>query len=245
MKKIIVLVSLVLITACSSYEYAKTVNSHSYELYGQEPILVNSEYVEERAQPFNEVLTAYVGYTVADKKVYRKSVYAAEEVKANKSAVMSGQGAGIRFEKNEKRAILGMAYINGENYMMLPADLPDYVVLINQEGKVYKYLGQLKGGRLFLIESPYITSPSSFRFEVITTSKSKQTRPEDGFDIKYSGLRADDMVFTFLDYSKLDGERGYFENVTFPRSQEIVRIEGVGIKVLKATKDKIDYVILK
>lgn len=245
MKKIIALVTLVLVSACSPFEYIKSMNSYPIDIYTQDPVLVNSEYMEERAQPLNQVLTAYVGYTVIDKKVYRKSVYATEEVRANKNAVMTGQGAGLKFERNEKRAVLGMAYIDDLSYMMLPADLPDYVVLIDQEGKVFQKIGQIKNNRLFLVDTDHVVSPSSFRFELVTSSKSKQSRPEKGFDIKYGGLRADDMVFTYLDYSKLDGERGYFENITFPTNQENIEIQGVGFKVLKATKDKLDYVILK
>ncbi|MDR1694940.1 MAG: hypothetical protein LBR70_07120 [Lactobacillaceae bacterium] len=246
MKKIIALVTLVLAAACSPYDYIDTLNSYPVEIYGQDPVLVNDQYMEERAQPVNQVLSAYVGYTVVDKKIYRKKTYATEEVRATKDGVMSGSAVPVEFKRNEKRAVVGMAYLDEENYLMIPADLPDYVILINREGKVYKNLGQLKGYRLVLIDTSFIVSPSSFRFELVTSSKSNQSRPERGFDIKYGGIKNDRMVFTYMDYSKIGGgDRGYFEDITFPLNQEVVEIEGVGIKVLKATNHKLDYIIVQ
>jgi len=129
--------------------------------------------------------------------------------------------------------------------MLIPTDIENYVVLVDAKGLVYEKIGQVRGSRIVLVNTRYVVSPNDFRFEIVTSSKSKQSRPEKGFDIKYGGIKLDRMVFTYLDYSKLDGERGYFEDITFPLDQENIEIEGSGFKVLKATKDKIDYIILK
>ena len=80
----------------------------------------------------------------------------------------------------------------------------------------------------------------------ITTSKSVQTEPVKGFDIKYEGLNLGRLKFTLLDYSKADGDSGYFRNVSYPyQPGGILDLNGVGIKVIQATNEKLDYIILK
>lgn len=54
------------------------------------------------------------------------------------------------------------------------------------------------------------------------------------------------MKFTLLDYSKADGDSGYFRNVSYPyQPGGILDLNGVGIKVIQATNEKLDYIILK
>lgn len=242
MKKLLPLSAFALLVACAGYN---PVESYWVTLYNNEPYLVSSENVEERTQPLNQVLTAYVGYTVVDRKVYNKEVYAAEELRATKDVIMTGNAGAVSYKINQRVKVIGEINLNGEPYMLIPADLDGYVALVNQYGELYKNIGSLRGNGLNIVYNDFLIRPASFKFESITSSKSKQTRPAKGFDIKYEGIQGDSMVFTYMDYAKFDGDRGYFENISFPLTQENIEIGNVGFKVLKASKDKLDYIILK
>lgn len=245
MKKILAIFALTILSSCHLYGPLEYQGSYPISYFDDTPVLISSEYKEERSQPKGEVLTAYVGNTVVDKKIYRKKVFTAEELRANKNGVMSSVSAPITFKMNEKKTVIGQVKLEDGAFMLIPTDIEGYVVLVSPKGEVFERIGQIRGNRIVLLSTKHLISPRSFRFEVVTSTRSEQTRPEKGFDIKYGGIKLDRMVFTYLDYSKLDGERGYFEDITFPLDQENIEIEGVGFKVLKATKDKIDYIILK
>ena len=52
------------------------------------------------------------------------------------------------------------------------------------------------------------------------------------------------MIFTYYDYSSSGGDNGRFENISFPNKQGLIDIYGVGIKVLHAGSQKIDYILM-
>ena len=122
--------------------------------------------------------------------------------------------------------------------------LKGFVALVRPDGSFYNRIGQIRNGRLALLETDFRPFPLDFKMVQITTSKSEQTEPVRGFDIKYEGLNLGRLKFTMLDYSQ--GDSGYFKNVSYPYEQGgILDLNGVGIKVVQATPEKLDYIILK
>ncbi|MDD4557194.1 MAG: hypothetical protein PHE89_07755 [Alphaproteobacteria bacterium] len=245
MKKLMSLFTVGLLSACSLYEATSNLDSHMISFYDTTPTLISSEYVTDKSYPKGEVLTAYIGYTVVDNKTYRKEVYRSEELRANMNATISSFSMPIKLKVNEVRKAVGQVQLKDGAYMLLEDNMPNYVFLINPEGEVFPQMGVIKNNRLTLLNEKISIRPKDFRFDVVAKSSSSQTRPVKGFDIKYEGINLDRMVFTYYDYSKSDSTSGYFENITFPLSQEIVEIEGAGIKILKATPTKLDYIIIK
>ncbi|MFV0626311.1 MAG: hypothetical protein ACK5N8_03040 [Alphaproteobacteria bacterium] len=245
MKKFTGMLAVVFLSGCSWYEATTNIDSQMISFYDGSPTLSSSEYITDNSYPKGQVLTAYKGFTVVDRKTFRKEVYRSEEVRATSDGEMAGASVPLKFKVNEIRKAIGQVQLRDGAYMLLEADMPNYVILVNQEGEVYNKIGVIKNSRLTLLETSYRITPRNFHFEVVSKSSSVQTRPVKGFDIKYEGINLDRLVFTYYDYSKSDGATGYFENITFPQSQQIIEIDGSGFKVLKATPSKLDYIIIK
>lgn len=257
MKKILVLAALFSLSACiyagdvSVWDGRKglveRLNSYPIEYFDQGSKLVKSEYITEKNFPNNEILTAYVGYTVVDTKVYQKDFYTTDLLRASSRGVLNSASVPVIFEKNEEKKVIGQVRINDVNYLLTTADKysDKYVVLVGKDGHIFHKMGQIRYERLVLMDPEYIPFPENFRLEPVTTSKSEQTEPVKGFDIKYEGIKLDRMVFTYLDYADSQGDSGRFENLSYPKKSKNIDIKGVKIRVLHAGNQKLDYMILK
>lgn len=257
MKKILVLFALFSLSACiyagevSVWDGRKglmeRIHSYPIEYFDQGAKLVKTEYITEKGYPTNEILTAYVGYTVVDTKVYRKDFYATDLLRANSKGILNSASVPVIFNKNQEKEVIGQVRIDDVDYLLVIADKysDDYVVLVDKQGRLHNKMGQIRYKRLVLMTPDYVVFPESFRLEPVTTSKSEQTEPVKGFDIKYEGIKLDRMVFTYLDYADSKGDSGRFENFSYPKNAKNIDIKGVGIKVLHAGNQKLDYIILK
>lgn len=257
MKKILVFFALFVLSACvyagevsvwdARKGWLERIHSYPIEYFDQGSTLVKTEYITEKNFPTNEILTAYVGYTVVDAKTYQKDLYATDLLRANGRGVLNSASVPVVFAKNEEKKVIGQVIIDDVNYLLATSDKysDNYVVLVDKEGRVFHKMGQIRYKRLVLMNPEYVVFPESFRLEPVTTSKSEQTEPVKGFDIKYEGLKLDRMVFTYLDYADSQGDSGRFENLSYPKNAKNIDIKGVGIKVLHASNKKLDYIILK
>ena len=254
MKKIVAALSVALLSSCmqaGSYSILpqrnslfEEWNSYAIDFYDTKLRLVKTEYITEREFEPSKVLAAYVGYSVADVKTYRKDYYKAEYVRPAMNGSLNSASVPVTFTKSEKLQVIGESFVDGERMMLLPTKEKDVVVLINGEGVPYHQLGKIQNKRLVIMLPEYLPYPADFYFEPVITSKSEQTKPVKGFDIKYGGVKLDRMIFTYYDYSRSSGDNGYFENLSFPNQPGLIDIYGVGIKVLHAGQQKIDYIIM-
>lgn len=260
MKKISALIALFSLSACiyagdmsvleSRKSFVERWSSYPITYFDQGNKLVKTEYITDKGMPVNEVLTAYKGYTVVDAKTYRKDFYTAEYLRANMDGALSSASIPVVFKKNELKQVVGQVVIDDESFLLVPTHenkegKSDFMVLVRRDGSLYRRLGQIRYKRLVLLGVDYIPYPADLRLEPVTTSRTEQTEPVKGFDIKYEGIKADRMVFTYLDYANSQGDSGRFENLSYANKPGIINIRGVGIKVLDAGKQKIDYIILK
>lgn len=256
MKKLAVLFSCLALSSCfraGNYEILSSRNTffeyfdtYSISLYDDDNELASSEYIEENNFKHNVILTAYTGYTVVDTKVYRKNIYRSEYLTANVDGVLNCGSIPVAYRKGERVRAVGETTIDGADFIMIDTKLKNFVALVRQDGTFYNRIGQIRNGRLALLETDFVPYPDNLKMTLITTSKSVQTEPVKGFDIKYEGLNMGRLKFTLLDYSKADGDSGYFRNVSYPYQQGgILDLNGVGIRVILATNEKLDYIILK
>lgn len=254
MKKLAVLASCLALSSCFSAgnhdilgfrnTFIEYFNTYSISFYDTENVLVSSEYVEENNFKHNVILTAYTGYTVVDTKVYRKDIYRSEYLTVNVDGVLNCGSVPVAYRKGERVKAVGETTIDGEDFALVETKLKGFVALVRPDGSFYNRIGQIRNGRLALLETDFRPFPLDFKMVQITTSKSEQTEPVRGFDIKYEGLNLGRLKFTMLDYSQ--GDSGYFKNVSYPYEQGgILDLNGVGIKVVQATSEKLDYIILK
>lgn len=256
MKKFAVLFSCLVLSSCFSAgnhdilsfrnTFLEYFSTYSISFYDDEPELVSSDYIEENNFKYNVILTAYTGYTVVDTKVYRKDVYRSEYLTVNEDGVLNCGSVPVAYQKGERVRAVGEVTVDGTDFVLVETKLKNFVALVRQDGTFYNRIGQIRHGRLALLDTDFVPYPDGFKMVQITTSKSVQTEPVKGFDIKYEGLNLGRLKFTLLDYSKSDGDSGYFKNVSYPYEVGgILDLNGVGIKVIQATAEKLDYIILK
>lgn len=254
MKKLAVGLCVILLSSClyagdnsileSRNTFMESFSSYPIDFYDTELQLVKSEYITEREFQPNQILSAYVGYSVADLKTYRKDFYKAEYVRPAMDGVLNSASIPVAYTKKEKLRVIGESAVDGERFMLLPTKEKDIVILINGDGVPYHKMGKIQKGRLVLMLPDYIPYPANFYFEPIITSKTEQTKPVKGYDIKYGGVKLDRMLFTYYDYSSSGENNGRFENISFPNKPGLIDIYGVGIKVLHAGNQKLDYIIM-
>ncbi len=253
MKKLAVLASCLALSSCFSAgnhdilgfrnSFVEYFNTYSISFYDPEEV-ISSELVEENNFKHNVVLTAYTGYTVVSTKVYRKDTYSNEYLTANVNGVLNCGSVPVVYDKGERVPIVGFVSIDDGEFALIKTKLKDFVALVRRDGTFYNRIGQIRNGRLALLETDFRPFPFDFKMEFITAAKSLQSKPVKGFDIKYEGINLGRLKFTMLDYSQSDS--GYFKNVSYPYEQGgILDLNGVGIKVVHATPEKLDYIILK
>lgn len=150
-------------------------DSYPIDYYDTDLQLVKSEYITEREFEPNKILSAYVGYSVADLKTYRKDFFKAEYVRPAMDGVLNSASIPVAYTKKEKLQVIGEVTIDGERYMLLPTKQDKAVVLINGDGVPYEKMGQIRNGRLVLMLPDYIPYPANFTLSRL--SLPRRSRP--------------------------------------------------------------------
>lgn len=254
MKKFAALLGVCLMSACvyagevsvldGRKQWVEEWNSYPIEFFNQEPLLLKTEYITEKSHKINESLTAYAGYSMVDTKIFRKDFFISDKVRAAMKGGLVGASAPVMFKENEESPIIGQVTIDNEDYVLVPTDLDSFMILVARDGSLYRSMGQIRYNRLVLLAERCLTSPDNFHFSPVTATSVEQSKPVKGFDLRYDGLKDNNMVFTYLDYSQADGKSGEFEVITFPNKPGNYRINKTVLRITEATPEKIDYVIL-
>lgn len=254
MKKTFVLCSLFFLSACvyagevdvmdNRRSFFDSFQSYAIEVHNNAPKLVKTEDVNEKSFRRNQILTAFKGYSVLSDKIFVRNYFVSEKMRAVGNVVMSNVSVPYSFKNNQTLDIIGYVKIDGVRYGLLPTnELPNFVVLYNAEnGKVYKHTGQIKDGRLILLRQDFVLSNPDFRFEPVFITKTEQTKPVKGFDIKYDGIRLNRMWFVYYEYGS--STSGGFKEYDFPNKAGLLTIGGVKIRILTADDQRIDYMVL-
>lgn len=220
------------------------INGYGIDFYedSETPQLVRSELISENNVKPNQSATAYRGYSVLDNKVYRKDYYQETFVTPNFQGALNSTSVPHRFNKGEKYKVLGSVRIDGEEYRLIPSGLDNFVFLIDNTGSFYRKMGQIRGSQLILLDPDYYPYPENLKMMNIKTSKTVESKPVKGFDLKYDGTKLDRIWFTYMDYS--NSEKGSFENLSFPNKPGLIDINGIKFRILSASPDKLDYILL-
>ena len=64
-------------------------SSETISFYDDEPVLVKSEYINEKTFKKGEVLSVYTGYSMLSDKTFRRDIYQQNYVKADKDGVLN------------------------------------------------------------------------------------------------------------------------------------------------------------
>lgn len=256
MKKIGLLTLILALGACANISgrswwdarrtFVERFTTYPIVFYDSGEHLVNTEYVSEKSVKSNEILTAYVGYSVVSDKIYQIKNYETNLVKANVDGYMNSASVPGRIPVGKPIEVIGAAEIDGVEYRLIPSELDSFVYMVKPDGSFYDEMGQIRDGRLAVLDATFVPSPDNLRMEPVKVTRSEQTKPVKGYDIKYQGVNLDRMMFTYYDYSQYqDADMGEFEDINFPLARMTVNINGVKIKVLNADRHKLEYILLE
>ena len=226
-------------------DFFTAINGYLIEWASSEPKLAKTEIVEENNFKLNESMTAFRGYTVLNSKIYHKDTYAEMLLRPNHDGVMHSVSVPMEFSANKNYDVRGFVTIDGADYRLIDSGLKGFYILIDRDGAFYQKIGQAKGNYLVLLDTKYYITPDDLRMVEVVNTNSTQTKPRKGFDLKFDGVNANRIWFTYLDYSNDKDNKGFFENISFPLNAGVIEINGIGFRVLRADNDRLDYIILK
>ena len=219
-------------------------NSFSIDYKDNVANLVKTEYVNEKSFKVNELRTAFKGYSVLSDKTFARDYFVTEKVRANGDVTLSNVSAPYVFKNNQTFDIIGTVNIDGVQYNLIPTQLEDFVVLADcKTGKVYPQTGMIKDKRLILLRQEFVLDNKNFRFEPVFITKTKQSKPVKGFDIKFDGVRMERMWFVYYDYA--DATTGDFVEYSFPAKPGMVNIRGVKLRIMSVDDQRIDYMVIE
>lgn len=256
MKKLGLLLTVLAVSACvraGDHGYlsvrnalVERFNGYNVSFYHDDgPKLVKSEYIEEKNYRPDEKMVAYRGYSVLNNKIYRKDYYSQHYFKADKNAMMDTSSLPHKIKAGEVFKLIGYATIDGKRYRLFPGDLNDFVIFVDENGRIWNKMGQIRNDSyVVLLNTEFFVKPENVRIVEVSSAKTEQTKPIKGFDVKYEGVRLDRIWFTFFDYSDSQNS-GKFEEISFPNKPGLIEINGVGFRVLHADNDKVEYMVIK
>ena len=252
MKKAAIFAFVILTSACSSFAdfwhekevWTQNLVSHDINFFSTEPMVIRSEMVTERTNKTNHILTAYKGQAVVYARVFAKETLAAESVRINKDGSLNSGAAPNNFRKGDTRRVIGTSYVDGYALYLVPSDLEGYVFLVRDNGTFYRKMGQIRNGRLVIMQTEYVPFPEDLRFEPAMGSITEQNRPTDGFEIRFEGIKVTGMEFTYMTFGGASGKVGNFETLRFPARPGLLNIKGNKINVISVNNDRMDFTIL-
>lgn len=256
MKKTVVLFSALLLASCAIHagdhsfweerkEWVETRNTFPIEFFSQDPMLLKTDYVYENSRKSKEVLTTYTGYSMISNKTFQKNYFIVDKIKAVMAGGLSGTHSPVLFAKGESVPLLGQVTIDTIDYVLVPDKSGDYVVLVRRDGSIYPKVGEIRYNRLLLLDEEYVLTPDNFHFSPVVEGKIEQTKPANGYDLRYDGIKNGEIVMTYMVYNPVNNSSGNFETFAFPHKAGLYRVNNLEIKILNANEEKIDFMILR
>ena len=170
-------------------------------------------------------------------------------LKANVEGGLISAGIPVHFKKGQVTDLIGEVYIDGTRYALVKTDEVGFVVLADAEGKLYPKLGQMRGDRLALLDTEFMSYPKEFKFEPVMKTKTEQMPPYKGFDIKYGGIKGDYMTFVCYHYDRGGknglNDSGEFEVLPYPKTSRLINVKGIKIKIINVGEEMIEYMIFQ
>lgn len=256
MKKIFVLVCAAFLSSCAIHagehrfwkerdNWFFEKGSYAIDFFSQEPKLLKTEYITEDSRKKGLVSSAYAGRSMLAQKTYEKRYMIKDEVQAVKKGTLSREGLSLNFQKGEKVSLIGQVQIDGEDFVLIPADSEgEYVLLLRRDGSVYGRSGVIRNNRLILLIDEVYPSPEDFRFQPTETAFVEETKPVAGFDLQFEGIKNGKMIMTYFVFNPNDEANGTFETISFPAKKGIYRINDIKLKVVNVSPAKIDYIVM-
>lgn len=141
--------------------------------------------------------------------------------------------------------IYGIIETEGEPYYLL-APRGSLFPVIDMSGVLQNRMMDRLGSTSavsFLPERVKLT-PKNVRLKRVV-QKRENSLPFTDYEIVYDGIKNNMMAF-FAKYSVpgTNGEQGHFETLTYPKDATTISLRGGLIRIIRADREKLDYVVL-
>ncbi len=191
--------------------------------------------------PRNVPISADVGQRMVDLETYNiETSNLGEHYEANGTGELTSGHSTIYLSKGQVLTPIGDVNINGQYFLVFEPERDGRLMLTDQNGQIMHNIGLYYRGELLVSEEITSLEPKNLRVIKTTDIKHTESAPQIKYEVKYNGLTEDNMEFIYVDYTVGRVDKIY----AFPKSQHIININGVHIKVLNATENNIEYILL-
>ena len=252
--KIVCLVLCVMLTGClraGSYDLMPvrkkifdSINNYPIEFVEQEEELVRSAGEREHDYVLNKAITVKKGEAILSDKRFDRDVYRSYVYKPTKKGALQNHSFPMKLDNKKEYRIIGWTTVDGVRYAMLDSGLEDYVFLFDERGNFYNRAGWIDDGTLKILDEEIFVYPSDMKMQTIAKFRDEVSNVQNGYEVRYNGVKLDRIWFDYMVYDAWNNDGGHFERISFPNKPGLINIHGKGLRVLKADKDTLTYMIL-
>ena len=191
--------------------------------------------------PRNVPISADVGQRMVDLETYNIQISNIGEhyEMATNGEITNGHTT-IYLSKGQVMTPTGDVNINGQYFLIFEPERDGLLIMADGNGQFMHNIGLYHRGELLVSEEITSVMPKDLRVVKTTDVKQSTSAPQIKYEIKYNGLVEENMEFTYTDYTMGREDKIY----AFPKTQHIINVNGVHIKVLNATENNIEYILL-
>jgi hypothetical protein len=191
--------------------------------------------------PRNVPISADVGQRMVDLETYNVQISnVGEHYEPSATGEITNGHGSIYFAKGQVLNPIGDVNINGQGFLVFEPERDGLLIMADGNGQFMHNIGLYHRGELLVSEEITSVMPKDLRVVKTTDVKQSTSAPQIKYEIKYNGLVEENMEFTYTDYTMGREDKIY----AFPKTQHIINVNGVHIKVLNATENNIEYILL-
>lgn len=191
--------------------------------------------------PTNVPISAYKGQRMVGDETYTVTTSnMGEHYEMSSDGKIQNSTYLIQFSKRQVMTPIGEVLINGRYFLVFEPERDGRMILADENGQIMHLIGHYYRGELLMSRDLTTIMPKDL--SIIKTSDIHQTSsaPQLQYEIYYKGLVDGQMQFSHIDFINGRTEKTF----VFPTSQQIINIEGKNIKILSATDENIQYILL-
>jgi hypothetical protein len=220
---------LLMLSGCASVEIAPTSQ------------LTNSERVTQTSYEIGVPIESFVGSTMIRVQDYQSETFTGTQVKIMKPFSITGFNFNRSFSVGATYPYGGTTKLKGTEMNFFFVD-SGYGVLYDETGTVQeKILVVANGTSVFPIYT-YENDGGTGAVARENVERVTNTPGGQNFEIIYSGIDGDTIRLNYREYSDGDMARSaFFQELTYPKSSEVIRFRNLALKVLSADGDRIKF----
>ncbi|MBE6443352.1 MAG: hypothetical protein E7020_01635 [Alphaproteobacteria bacterium] len=221
-----------------------SVNGISIEFNEGGEEFIASQALREHDYTLNKAITVQKGDAILSDKTFNKDTYRTWIYRPNKKGAINNHAFPMKLDNKKEYDVVGWSKVDGVRYSLLDSGLDDYVFLFDEHGNFYNKAGKIDDGVLKILDEEIFVYPSDVKMQTIAKMRDEVSNIKNGYEVKYGGVKLDRIWFDYMDYDQDYNSGGEFEKISFPNKPGLIMLNGKGLRVLKADKDTITYMVL-